>query len=65
MNIKQKLEWCERACGGRKIDMLIGETLDPTLESKCEFYQADLASNNRDWRHDRDKLMKAIIAQFD
>lgn len=65
MNIQQKLEWCERACSGRKIDILIGETPHPNLESKWHFFKADLASENRDWRHDRDKLMKAIIAQFD
>ncbi|MCP4320267.1 MAG: uridine diphosphate-N-acetylglucosamine-binding protein YvcK [Psychromonas sp.] len=65
MDIKQKLEWCERACGGRQIDVLIGETAHADLGSKLQFFEADLASENRDWRHDRDKLTEAIIAQFD
>lgn len=65
MDIQQKLEWCERACSGRKIDTLIGETLPLNLDSAWSFFQADLASANRDWRHDRDKLRAAIIAQFD
>jgi len=64
MNIKQKLEWCERTCGGRSIDVLIGETMHPELDARLQFFQADLASENRDWRHDRDKLTKAILAQF-
>lgn len=65
MEIKQQLEWCERACGGRKVDILIGDKARPHLDSKWKFFEADLASENRGWRHDRDKLLKAIIAQFD
>lgn len=65
MSINDKLEWCERACGGRKIDQLIGATMPANLEKKWPFFQADLASKNRKFRHDRDKLMLAIIAQFD
>ncbi|PKF63669.1 hypothetical protein CW745_02150 [Psychromonas sp. psych-6C06] len=65
MDIKQKLEWCERACQGRKIDVLIGETPHAIIEDQWHFFQADLASVNRDWRHDRTKLMRAIIAQFE
>lgn len=65
MDIKQKLEWCERACSGRNIDILIGDTAHPDLDLQCHFFKADLASEHSDWRHDRDKLMKAIIAQFD
>ncbi len=64
MDIKQKLEWCERACGGRLIDVLIGEQEHAELDGKVHFFKADLASENRDWRHDRDKLTKAILAQF-
>lgn len=65
MNIKQKLEWCERACNGRKIDVLIGDTDHQELTDNWHVFKADLASGNRDWRHDRTKLMKAIVAQFD
>lgn len=65
MAIKQKLEWCERACHGRSIDVRIGQQADLLLDARWPFFQADLASANRDWRHDREKLTKAIVAQFD
>jgi uncharacterized cofD-like protein len=65
MNIKQKLEWCERACQGRKIDVVIVDSSYPTIEPEWLFFKADLASPNRDWRHDREKLKNAILAQFD
>lgn len=65
MDIKKKLEWCEKACNHRKIDVVISQGIYPELDSKWLFYRADLASDNRDWRHDRDKLSKAIIAQLD
>ena len=65
MDIKQKLEWCERACGGRKIDTVIGEHPSEELKDLWHYFKADLASENRDWRHDRDKLTEAIITQFE
>lgn len=65
MPLQQKLEWCEKACNGRKIDVLIGEIPHPELDSKWHFFQADLASGNRRWRHDREKLMAAILAQIE
>jgi uncharacterized cofD-like protein len=64
MKIKQKLEWCERACQGRKIDIVIVDSSYPDIEPEWSFFKADLASPNRDWRHDREKLKKAICAQF-
>lgn len=63
MTINQKLEWCERACRGRTIDVVIGDT--PHTDFHWNFFKADLASSNRDWRHDREKLLNAIIKQFD
>ena len=65
MPIQQKLEWCERACMGRHIDLLIGPEQHLDLDSRWLFFKADLASENRGWRHDRAKLTAAIIAQFD
>lgn len=65
MKIKQKLEWCERACQGRKIDVVIVDSSHPDIDPGCFVFKADLASPNRDWRHDREKLKKAIVAQFD
>ncbi|ABM03667.1 hypothetical protein UPF0052 and CofD [Psychromonas ingrahamii 37] len=64
MKIKQKLEWCERACQGRKIDVVIVDSSYLDIEPEWLFFKADLASPNRDWRHDREKLKKAICAQF-
>ena len=37
MSFKQKLEWCERACKGRKIDVVIGEEPHPELEEKWNY----------------------------
>ncbi|MFT6925304.1 MAG: putative cofD-like protein [Psychromonas sp.] len=65
MKIKQKLEWCERACQGRKIDVAIVDNSHPDVEPEWFFFKADLASPNREWRHDREKLKNAIVAQFD
>lgn len=65
MTIEQQLSWCEKACFGRHIDVLIGPKPHPELVGKWTFYQADLASSNRDWRHDRDKLSSAIMAQIE
>lgn len=59
MALREKLEWCERACQGRKIDVVLGEEPHPELkEWNC--VTTPLASPNRDWRHDRDKLHDAI-----
>ncbi|WP_367987012.1 YvcK family protein [Vibrio sp. NTOU-M3] len=59
MSLKEKLEWCERACQGRKVDVVLGDTPHPDLaEWNC--VTKELASPNRDWRHDRSKLQQAI-----
>lgn len=65
MKLQQRLEWCEKACLGRKINVVIGQSRDPELDPSRPFFKADLASENRPWRHDREKLNKTIIAQFD
>ncbi|WP_260259027.1 YvcK family protein [Vibrio intestinalis] len=60
MTLREKLEWCERACYGRKLDVVLGDTPHPELQEwNCT--TTELASPNRDWRHDRDKLHQAII----
>ncbi len=64
MSIEQKLEWCERACQGRKIDVVLGHHPHPELEPRWNFVTRDLASPNRDWRHDRQKLRQAIEEQL-
>ncbi|EGU38873.1 hypothetical protein VII00023_06067 [Vibrio ichthyoenteri ATCC 700023] len=60
MTLREKLEWCERACQGRKIDVILGEESHPEL-ADWNYVVSDLASPNRDWRHDRQKLQQAIV----
>ncbi|WP_434997804.1 YvcK family protein [Vibrio scophthalmi] len=60
MTLREKLEWCVRACQGRKIDVILGEETHPEL-SDWNYVVSDLASPNRDWRHDRQKLQQAIV----
>ena len=60
MTFREQLEWCERACQGRKIDVVLGEEAHPEL-SDWNCVTTDLASPNRDWRHDRQKLQQAIL----
>ncbi len=64
MSLRQKLEWCERACHARKIDVVIGDTPHPELAEHWHCVTTELASSNRDWRHDRVKLQKAIESQL-
>lgn len=59
MSLREKLEWCERACQGRRIDVVLGDTPHPEL-SEWNCVTTPLASPNRDWRHDRVKLQRAI-----
>ena len=69
--LKYKMAWvikyiygCERACKARKIDVIIGDTAHPELDGLWHCVTTDLASPNRDWRHDRVKLQQAIEAQL-
>ncbi|MFV0447541.1 MAG: YvcK family protein [Vibrio sp.] len=64
MSLKQKLEWCERACQNRKIDAVLGPQEHPDLKERWNCITRDLASPNRDWRHDRDKLRLVIEEQL-
>ena len=60
MILREQLEWCERACQGRKVDVVLGEEAHPELPDwNC--VTTELASPNRDWRHDRHKLQQAIL----
>ncbi|GLT17570.1 putative gluconeogenesis factor [Vibrio zhanjiangensis] len=59
MSLQEKLEWCERTCRGRKIDVVVGE--EERLELKnWRCLNTSLASPNRVWRHDREKLQSVI-----
>lgn len=64
MSMKQKLQWIERACQGRKLDVVLGDHEHPELQDDWNIVTRDLASINRGWRHDRDKLRLAIIEQL-
>lgn len=63
MTLQDKLEWCERSCQARKIDVVLGDTPHPELEGLWNCMTVELASPNRDWRHDRSKLQQAIESQ--
>ncbi|MCA2423436.1 2-phospho-L-lactate transferase CofD family protein, partial [Vibrio alginolyticus] len=64
MSMAQKLEWCERACQGRRIDVVLAEETDQKVLEQWNVVTESLASTNRDWRHDRDKLKAAIENQL-
>ncbi|MBD1559708.1 uridine diphosphate-N-acetylglucosamine-binding protein YvcK [Vibrio sp. S9_S30] len=60
MTLQEKLTWCQRACGGREIDVLLSNDNHGELTGVCEIVTIDLASANHQWRHNRSKLQKAI-----
>ncbi|MFW8631011.1 YvcK family protein [Vibrio natriegens] len=64
MSMEQKLEWCERALQGRKIDVVLAEKAEREVLDRWNVVTESLASSNRDWRHDRNKLKKAIEDQL-
>lgn len=60
MSLVEKLQWCERACQARKIDVIVAQEPDTDVANEWEYFITPLASANRDWRHDRDKLKLAV-----
>ncbi|MBR9788701.1 MAG: YvcK family protein [Vibrionaceae bacterium] len=64
MTMEQKLEWCERALQGRKIDVVLAEKAEEDVLKRWNVVTESLASTNRDWRHDRNKLKQAIEDQL-
>lgn len=60
MDLATMLGWCERAMGGREIDLVLGDKIDESLPDNYQQREAELASMNHQWRHDRDKLRQAI-----
>ncbi|MBB1314535.1 uridine diphosphate-N-acetylglucosamine-binding protein YvcK [Aliivibrio sp. SR45-2] len=61
MNHSTMLAWCERACSGRKVDIVLTDRELAELQNEYDCRKTDLASPNHDWRHDRDKLKQAIV----
>ncbi len=64
MSMEQKLEWCERALQGRKINVVLAEKAEQQVLDRWNVVTESLASSNRDWRHDRNKLKQAIEDQL-
>nr|WP_319555062.1 YvcK family protein [uncultured Vibrio sp.] len=64
MTMEQKLEWCERVLQGRKIDVVLAEKAEQEVLNRWNVVTESLASSNRDWRHDRNKLKQAIEDQL-
>jgi uncharacterized cofD-like protein len=60
MSLEKKLHWCERACEGRTIDVILGSEPHPELHNRWRTVTKDLASPNFNWRHDRLKLKQAV-----
>ncbi|PSW21078.1 hypothetical protein C9I98_03760 [Photobacterium sanctipauli] len=60
MSLEQMLHWCERSMGGRQVDKILTDKKLELLDAKYDQCVEDLASNNHEWRHDRDKLKQAI-----
>ncbi|MDW6003480.1 uridine diphosphate-N-acetylglucosamine-binding protein YvcK [Vibrio mangrovi] len=61
MNLNRKLIWCQRACSGRQVDVVLCGASPAPLEDKCcRIVVRKLASPNKGWRHEREKLKQAI-----
>lgn len=60
MSLETMLHWCERAMAGRVIDTIITDEHQPQLAANYQQMVLDLASNNHEWRHDRNKLKHAV-----
>ncbi|MGO2497708.1 MAG: uridine diphosphate-N-acetylglucosamine-binding protein YvcK [Vibrio litoralis] len=60
MNLEEKLKWCQRACDGRKVDILLGENFSESVDQNYQCIEVNLASPNHEWRHDRKKLQQEI-----
>jgi conserved hypothetical protein, cofD-related len=60
MSLNTMLAWCERAMGGKKVNVVLGEKNATQLDLCYQQKEAELASSNHHWRHDRDKLRQAI-----
>lgn len=60
MSLEEKLKWCQRACDGRQVDILLGENFSEGLSGTYQCVEVNLASPNHEWRHDRKKLQQEI-----
>ncbi|WP_434359663.1 uridine diphosphate-N-acetylglucosamine-binding protein YvcK [Parasalinivibrio latis] len=60
MNLEEMLVWCQRAMGGRMVDIVLGDENLPELPENYVLFQRDLPSAGHAWRHDREQLGKAV-----
>ncbi|MFH0257037.1 uridine diphosphate-N-acetylglucosamine-binding protein YvcK [Vibrio rumoiensis] len=60
MSLEERLKWCQRACDGRQVDVLLGENFSAGLDENYQCVEVNLASPNHEWRHDRKKLQQEI-----
>lgn len=60
MSLEERLKWCQRACDGRAVDVLLGEDFSDVLKQDYQCVEVNLASPNHEWRHDRKKLQQEI-----
>ena len=60
MSLETMIHWCERAMAGRVIDTIITDVHQPQLAPQYQQIVLNLASNNHEWRHDRNKLKHAV-----
>lgn len=61
MDLTQRIDWCERACSGRALDIIVTQAEQAQeLQDKYQIHQTNLASPNYEWRHDREKLKACI-----
>ncbi|MCE0492959.1 gluconeogenesis factor YvcK family protein [Vibrio salinus] len=59
MPFEEKIAWCERACGGRNINIVLGN-IPFKAASHTQFIQKQLASEEQCWRHDKEKLRETL-----
>lgn len=60
MTLVDMLRWCERSMGGRPIDVIVTDRQQEAIDAKYQQLIMPLASNNHQWRHDREKLRQAV-----
>ncbi|SHG01883.1 conserved hypothetical protein, cofD-related [Vibrio gazogenes DSM 21264] len=64
MDLNRKLIWCQRACGGRLADLILCEAPPDQYPADCRIITRNLASPDKGWRHEREKLKQVIEEQL-
>jgi uncharacterized cofD-like protein len=61
MSLEEKLIWCEKLCGSRSIDLIIGPKPIEKFASRWSYACEALSSPKLTWRHDRNKLKHVLM----